>query len=179
MERVSAAAEALQSSVVLLINQLLARYGIIVEPTALVMVYQLVAVAFLLGVCYFLATSWRWELRMRNIPCAPGRLPVLGHVVALLKGNVWLTFTQWARQHDWAPYRIHALGETYVVFSEPSHVKQILQNNFSKYCKDLTTYTIFGDLLGTGLVSSEGESWRRQRTTRRNGSHNARRAHRR
>lgn len=34
------------------------------------------------------------------------------------------------------------------------------QTNFRK---DQSAYAVFGDVLGTGLVTSEGERWRRQR----------------
>lgn len=59
--------------------------------------------------------------------------------------------------------RFHFFGETYVVLADPQAVKRVLQDNWKNYRKDPTTYSVFLCLLGTGLVSSEGPHWARQR----------------
>ena len=110
----------------------------------------------------FIATEVVVTLRCRHIPSPGGRVPVLGHALTLLKGNVWDTFTNYATQYG-AIYRMHVLGRVYVVLSDPRHIKHVLSTNLKNYRKDRGSYEVFDCLLGTGIVTSEGARWHRLR----------------
>ena len=101
------------------------------------------------------------SIRCRHIPCPAGRLPLLGHFLMLLRGNVWDTFTRLAQQYG-SIYRMHVLGRVFIVVADPSHIKHVL-SNIKNYRKDRGTYEVFDCLLGTGIVTSEGERWHRLR----------------
>jgi len=101
------------------------------------------------------------SVRCRHIPCPGGRIPVLGHALMLLRGNVWDTFTGFAQQYG-SIYRMHVLGRVYIVLADPSHIKHAL-SNIKNYRKDRGNYDVFNCLLGTGIVTSEGERWHRLR----------------
>ena len=47
--------------------------------------------------------------------------------------------------------------------NHPDYVKQILQDNNRNYSKDVFDYNLLRRVLGQGLLTSEGESWLRQR----------------
>ena len=102
------------------------------------------------------------SIRCRHIPSPKGRVPLLGHALKLLKGNVWDTFTEYAKDFG-AIYRMHVLGRVYVVLSDPKHIKYVLSTNLKNYRKDRGSYEVFDCLLGTGIVTSEGDRWHRLR----------------
>jgi len=47
--------------------------------------------------------------------------------------------------------------------SHPHGVKQILQDNARNYSKDTFQYNLLGTITGNGLLTSDGDLWRRQR----------------
>jgi cytochrome P450 len=102
------------------------------------------------------------SLRCRHIPCPKGRIPLLGHALTLLKGNVWDTFTNYATQYG-SIYRMHVLGRVFIVLADPQHIKHVLSTNIKNYRKDRGAYGVFDCLLGTGIVTSEGDRWHRLR----------------
>lgn len=62
-------------------------------------------------------------------------------------------------------YRVHIFGSDAVVISDPKYLKMVLSTKLSNFKKDVVwTYKPFMVLLGRGLVTSEGDEWRRQRT---------------
>ena len=50
-----------------------------------------------------------------------------------------------------------------VSVSDPESIKKILAMERAKYAKDDWSYKFFKPILGTGLVTAEGELWKRQR----------------
>jgi beta-ring hydroxylase len=59
---------------------------------------------------------------------------------------------------------VHIFGSDAVVVSDPEYLKLVLSTKLSNFKKDVVwTYKPFMVLLGRGLVTSEGEEWRRQR----------------
>lgn len=72
--------------------------------------------------------------------------------------------TDWARIYG-GIFRIHLFGSDAVVISDPHILKIVLSTKLSNFRKDVVwTYKPFMVLLGRGLVTSEGDEWRRQRT---------------
>lgn len=68
---------------------------------------------------------------------------------------------QFARTHGDAVRLRFPLGSTYL-FNHPDAYKRILQDNNSNYVKS-RSYHKMREFLGQGLLTSEGEFWRRQR----------------
>jgi cytochrome P450 len=98
------------------------------------------------------------------IPNVEGGYPFFGVVFTMIKGSPWDTLTDWARIYG-GMYRIHIFGSDAVVISDPRLLKIVLSTKLSNFKKDVVwTYKPFMALLGKGLVTSEGDEWRRQRT---------------
>ena len=100
---------------------------------------------------------------------APGYLPFIGHTVALFKavGNypcTWDLFARWATATAPKPVRVQIFTRHCVVIADPSTMKRVMSSNMKNYSKDTEfSYAPFLEILGTGLVTSGGESWRRMR----------------
>uniref|UniRef100_A0A7S2Y0F8 Cytochrome P450 n=1 Tax=Fibrocapsa japonica TaxID=94617 RepID=A0A7S2Y0F8_9STRA len=72
--------------------------------------------------------------------------------------------TEWAQTYG-PIYQFHLFGKRCVGVADPSLLKTVLNTEMSKFHKDRDfTYRPFMSLLGTGLVTSEGPLWRRQRS---------------
>lgn len=67
------------------------------------------------------------------------------------------------KMHELQGHRIvlNFFGKKVYVLSDPSDVIHILKNNHSAYSKGRTT-KMMGKVLGKGLVTNEGDSWRQQ-----------------
>jgi len=103
----------------------------------------------------------RWKAR--GLPTAPGGLPILGHALILARHTPWDVMARWYEAAG-GPVRFTAFTKQLVVIAEPAHLRLVWQTTLRAYCKDQEfTYGPFLPLLGTGLVTSEGEEWRRQR----------------
>jgi cytochrome P450 len=102
--------------------------------------------------------------RNTSIPAVKGGLPFFGQMFIMLKGSPWDTMASWVQEYGQI-YRIHLFGSDAVVVSDPALLKIILATKLNTFKKDLEwTYKPFMVLLGNGLVTSDGESWRKQRT---------------
>ena len=100
----------------------------------------------------------------REIPLAPQYLPVLGHIAPLLMGPPWDITEQWL--HRAGPtLRFKIPGATYIVSNDPEIIRHVLLGNADNYVKDIRSMAPFLDLLGQGLLSSDGPLWKRQRAT--------------
>jgi cytochrome P450 len=110
----------------------------------------------------------RRELMLRPIPSAPGSNPLLGHALALLRApergkGAWDLIEEWAQvKGNICRYRI--LGTHSVIVADPSALKRVFQTRFKNYIKDLRlSYHPFLPVLGTGLVTADGDLWQKQR----------------
>jgi cytochrome P450 len=59
-------------------------------------------------------------------------------------------------------YKIKLLNKEYVVVNHPDAVRHVLVNNVKNYSRR-KSYAFLQELLGDGLLTSEGEPWRKQR----------------
>src|SRR5262249_6235935 len=59
-------------------------------------------------------------------------------------------------------FRINLLGTTIYTLTHPDHIEYVLRINHRNFVKDFFTHQV-SRLLGQGLLTNEGESWRRQR----------------
>jgi hypothetical protein len=102
------------------------------------------------------------------VPAAPGGDFVLGHVIPLLNAprhgkGAWDLMEDWVNAKG-RLVRFRILGTHGVVVSDPVAVKRIFQTKFKVYAKDLNmSYHPFLPILGTGLVTADGDLWQKQR----------------
>lgn len=114
---------------------------------------------------------WRRELRLMlsGAPRASGHVPIVGHTVALFRAVgsypcTWDLFARWGTRAAPKPARVQIFQRHCVVIADPELVKRVMQVNLKNYKKDTEfSYEPFLEILGTGLVTSEGETWREQR----------------
>jgi cytochrome P450 len=100
---------------------------------------------------------------MAGIPIVQGGLPFIGMVATMIKGSPWDTMTGWMLKYG-KVYRFRLFGSLPLVVADPALLKVILSTKLSSFRKDVDwTYKPFMVLLGKGLVTSEGSSWRSQR----------------
>ncbi len=102
--------------------------------------------------------------RGKPFPQVQGGYPFLGQVFTMIKGSPWDTMCEWTKRYG-GVYSFILFGEESISVSDPEILKGILHTKHTIFKKDLAwTYKPFLEILGNGLVTSDGESWRRQRT---------------
>lgn len=103
------------------------------------------------------------DTKMRKIPSPNGRnLPFLGHALMLLGGSPWDKMRFWAAECKVVQFNL--MGQRVVFTNEPKLLKRFLLTNQRNYKKDIDmSYKPFMCLLGNGLVTAEGEHWRKGR----------------
>lgn len=135
-------------------------------PSTQALLVRAVAAAALALVIWRWLEASRW-LRVwwhtRAIPCAPGCLPVFGHALTLARGCSWGQMYDWLGLHPGiARFRVGT--RTGILVEDPAAIKRIVQTRQRVYTKDTDfSYREFLPILGTGLVTSEGKLWQRQR----------------
>ncbi|CAN0335026.1 unnamed protein product [Pylaiella littoralis] len=117
--------------------------------------------------------TWKFLLRCREslklrrmsrtVPSIGGVWPILGPALKLAEGAPWDTMTRWAKEYG-SIYKFSLFGHVYVVLSDPHFMKEVMRTKITKYHKDVEfAYRPFLSLLGTGIVTSDGPKWRKQR----------------
>lgn len=105
---------------------------------------------------------------LSSVPSAPGGLPLIGHVVPLMNGPkegkaAWDVMEEWIKAKG-PIVKFNILGTQGVCLREPLALKRIFQTGYKIYEKDLElSYRPFLPILGTGLVTADGELWQKQR----------------
>ena len=97
------------------------------------------------------------------VPTPKGGLPILGNALQLTSGRPWTTMAEWCRAAG-SIVTFSVLTQRVVYITHPKLIKRVLLTNQRNYHKDLAmSYKHFMCLLGKGLVTSEGEKWRKGR----------------
>jgi cytochrome P450 len=96
----------------------------------------------------------------RDAPMPPGD-PVFGHA-RILRNDPLHHFTRWAVAYDGA-VSLRIPGARFMLVTAPEGVKHVLQTHAKKYSKQTRGYEKMRLFLGNGLVTSEGDFWKRQR----------------
>ncbi len=96
---------------------------------------------------------------MTKRPPGPRGLPILGGGAAFIRDR--LGYLAKVAAHG-PVTRMKILWETYYIIREPELIQQTLAQGHTKMQKDRFTHEL-SRVLGWGLVSSEGDLWRRQR----------------
>lgn len=104
---------------------------------------------------------------LRTVPSAPGE-SIFGHVLPLLtctrRGlGAWDQMEEWLQERG-PLVKFRVLNTMGVAVSHPAALRRIFQTHQRAYEKDLgISYKPFMPILGTGLVTSDGELWQKQR----------------
>lgn len=127
------------------------------------------------GIClaYSAGRAVRAHLRLRkklkHIKWADGRKPIVGHTLTMARAVwaypcTWDLLCTWAAQHAPEPSRVQIFARQCVATCEPDDLRTIFTSERSSYQKDVAfAYEPFLDVLGTGLVTAEGDLWWTQR----------------
>ncbi|MEZ4320332.1 MAG: cytochrome P450 [Myxococcota bacterium] len=92
-------------------------------------------------------------------PLHPG-LPVLGSLLDFRDDRAEL-LRRVAAEHPIARYRIGPI--TVVCVADPEHVGRVMSSNYRNYTKGVKAYLRFREVLGDGLLTSDGDTWAEQR----------------
>src|SRR5581483_11992148 len=96
----------------------------------------------------------------RKLPPGPRGLPLVGSLFAYLRDPLDF-LQQCARTYgDVVLFRIG--GDPIYMFNHPEHIEYVLRTHAKDFIKDKLTRQL-KSLVGNGLITSEGEFWRRQR----------------
>ncbi|KAJ1298858.1 hypothetical protein BS78_01G486200 [Paspalum vaginatum] len=116
--------------------------------------------------CFVLIILYYHHLQSKKTsPMEPTKWSVLGHLPGLIANIHHL--------HEWstsvlagAGYNFEGqggwTGQLYFITCDPSNVRHIFTSNFANYPKG-DVFAMTFDILGGGIFSADGESWRRQR----------------
>jgi cytochrome P450 len=99
----------------------------------------------------------------RHLPLPPGPrgYPVIGNLPDVIRlGMPELMRQSWQRYGDVVRFKV--AGRTMILMAHPDHVRHVLYDNRDNYYKG-ETYQNFRLLSGNGLITSEGDFWKRQR----------------
>ena len=98
-----------------------------------------------------------------QIPRIPSSLPYLGHGIRFMQTSPWDLLLNWHKQYG-SVICFPLMGRTVVSIASPTYLKLILQSKIRHVKKDVGfSYHPFLVILGKGIVTSEGESWMKQR----------------
>jgi cytochrome P450 len=122
----------------------------------------LILILFILFLSYLYDNETR-RTKM-NAPNVGGGVFFFGQVFKMLHGSPWLVFKEWSRTYG-PIATFHLFGSNALLVSDPDLLRVILQTKVHIFRKDVEwVYKPFLVILGNGLVTSHGESWRKQRT---------------
>ena len=121
--------------------------------------------SLLQGIFNFISTS----KGLANIPTAPEGSWLLGNAIALASNSPWEKMCEWVLAEPSGIIKVRVLNTYLVIVGSPQGMKQVFQTKQRDYGKDVSlSYQHFLNILGagptSGLVTAEGEHWRRQRS---------------
>jgi cytochrome P450 len=96
-----------------------------------------------------------------RVPPGPKGLPILGVALDIRKDALG-TLLHLAREYG-DIVRFPVVRQDRYLLNHPDYIEQVLNIEHSKFHKSVLTKKITEALLGQGLLTSEGEVWRRQR----------------
>src|SRR5215831_20115853 len=96
-----------------------------------------------------------------KLPPGPKGLPFLGLALAVRR-DALSVFTRIAREYG-DVVRFIVAGQERFLLNAPDLIEQVLVVQQAKFHKSELTRRITGPMIGQGLLTSEGELWRRQR----------------
>ena len=97
----------------------------------------------------------------KSLPPLIKGVPLLGSYFDLRRDALGFMLHEIPKYGDITRVRVGPM-ESYVV-SHPEHVDYVLRGNHRNFIKNKGTRNVLAEVLGRGLLTSEGELWRRQR----------------
>ncbi|GAX81794.1 hypothetical protein CEUSTIGMA_g9222.t1 [Chlamydomonas eustigma] len=128
---------------------------------------------FLIGKLLSFSQAFMYRSRvLKAVPTAPDGNWIVGHVIPMVtcvnRGmGAWDQISYWVTkaQDKTKLIKFRILDTHAVAFSDPVGLKRVFQTHYKIYEKDLKlSYHPFLPILGTGLVTSDGDLWQKQRT---------------
>jgi beta-ring hydroxylase len=115
--------------------------------------------------CLFLSQMALRRQKLQAIPMAPGSLPGLGHLFSLANHPLpWELMLDWCHGaksdivHWFLPF------EDWIIIRGGDAMREVLQTRFRDFSKEMAmSFHPFLCILGTGLVTSHGKLWQKQR----------------
>lgn len=103
--------------------------------------------------------------KLHHIPLAPGCAPLLGHIFCLINHPLpWELMLEWVEQSKGNMVRWCLPFEDWVVVRGGSAMRSVFQTKFRDFNKEVAmSFHPFLCILGTGLVTSHGDLWQKQR----------------
>jgi Cytochrome P450 len=103
--------------------------------------------------------------RLRGIPVAPGSVPFLGHLFALIKHPLpWERMLDWCNECSTDIVHWKLPFEDWIIVRGGEAMRTTLQTRFKDFNKEVAmSFHPFLCILGTGLVTSHGQLWQKQR----------------
>lgn len=123
----------------------------------------------------FLYFGFQWTLRWFEyrrkmsvwsaVPSAPDGNWLLGHALPLARSDTpWHVLNHWLDINGGPIVRFRILNKLAVILDDPYSMKRVFHTHMKGYPKDTAfSYGPFLSILGTGLVTSEGSQWQKQR----------------
>ena len=123
---------------------------------------SVVILSVLLVLCSFVR-QLLWPKKGKFVPHVLEGYPFFGQMFQMMKGSPWDTMAKWALEYG-TIYKLTLFGSEAYVVSDPTLLKVVLNSRLSVFKKDTAwTYKPFLVILGNGLVTADGHSWRKQR----------------
>lgn len=120
------------------------------------------------GVAGHQAEAAKPQRSLRDLPGPPGN-PFVGMALEFRRGVLQALLRGFHEYGDLVAYRFGPargpVRQVGVAAHHPDQVRQVLTESERTYGKDTLGFQILSDLLGRGLLTTEGELWRRQRRT--------------
>lgn len=98
---------------------------------------------------------------VQRLPQVSGRKPLIGHLPQLRRDPLGLLMRA-GRLGDVTSIDLGPRGPAHLV-SHPDGVKHVLLDNYENYSKKTRGFDLLRTFLGDGLLTSEGDFWRKQR----------------
>ncbi|MCL4253299.1 MAG: cytochrome P450, partial [Anaerolineae bacterium] len=103
------------------------------------------------------------EYQKQTLPTPPrtAGFPVIGSIPTLLRKQTDFLFDAWRKLGD--VYELDLGVISIVILNHPDYAQHILRDNVRNYAKGGDLWESVRQIIGDGLITSEGEYWRRQR----------------
>jgi beta-ring hydroxylase len=143
-------------------------FEVVPTGTAVAIAYNVakaLGALFILWLIYHIVESVyrRWQLAA--IPHAPGSVPILRHLPHLaFAAAPWSVMASWIERTDEMMISWGLPLQEFVMVRGGEAMKTVFQTSFKDWHKDIAlSFHPFLCILGSGLVTSEGELWQKQR----------------
>jgi len=105
--------------------------------------------------------TFEFSRTIADLP-APKGLPLVGSLLKLSGRQFHLTLADWIREFG-PVFRLDVMGHQLMVLSEPAAVEGLLRDRPDGFRRTSNLKTSMGELKIAGVITAEGDDWRKQR----------------